>query len=180
MVLTIALVAIAALGALLAYAARRPDSFRVERSIRIDAPAERIYPLVADFHAWTRWSPWEGLDPAMQRTYGGATAGAGATYAWSGTGKVGAGKMAIAQAQAPTELRIQLDFIRPFASRNTTTFTFTPVPADGATQVQWTMSGPSPFISKLMGVFMNLDRMIGRDFEKGLQGLRAAAEGGGA
>ncbi len=162
-------------GALLAYAATRPDSFRVERSITVAAPADKIYPLVADFRQWPQWSPWEKLDPGMQRTLSGAPQGKGAVYAWSGNDKVGAGRMEILDATPPQGLRIKLDFIRPMEGNDLTEFTFTPKGA-GATDVHWVMSGPSPYLTKLMTVFVSMDSLIGKDFEQGLASLKALAE----
>lgn len=159
---------------LLAYAWSRPDHFRVQRELFIKAPPERIYALIANFNQWPAWSPWEKLDPAMQRSLSGAAQGRGAVYAWSGDGKVGQGRMEITDAAAPTRVQIQLDFIKPFESRNTTEFTLQA--QDGGTRVGWVMYGPSPFISKLMGVFISMDRMIGKDFELGLTQMKAAAE----
>lgn len=171
---TTALVFVVALAALLAFAATRPGSFRVQRETRIKAPPEVVFALLNDFRHWGSWSPWEKLDPKMQREYSGAASGKGAVYAWQGSGKVGAGRMEIIESQAPTQLVIQLDFSKPFKARNTAEFT---LEAQGdSTRVQWAMHGPSPFISKLMGVFFNMDRLIGADFESGLAKLKAATE----
>lgn len=167
-------VVILALIALLAYAASRPDTFRVQRSIRIQAPPERIYPLLADFHRWSEWSPWEGKDPAMKRSMSGAPGGRGAIYEWSGNSKVGQGRMEIIEAVPPSSVRVQLDFLKPFEAHNVAEFLL--APAAGATEVTWAMYGPAPFISKLMSVFMSMDRMVGRDFEAGLANLKSAAE----
>lgn len=170
----IAIVAAAAVAALLGYAATRPDTFRVARSTVIQAPPERIYALLDDFRAWRAWSPYENLDPAMTRAYGGPARGLGATYAWKGDRKAGAGRMEIVQAAVPSKLDIRLDFAEPFASRNRALFTL--APEGDATRVTWAMEGPSPFMFKLMGVFMNMDKMVGADFEKGLASLKAQAE----
>jgi hypothetical protein len=159
--------------ALLLFAATRPDSFSVERRIVIQAPAAKIQPLIADFHRWADWSPWEKLDPAMQRTFGGPAAGVGATYAWKGNKDVGSGSMEV-KAEAPEKVRIKLDFIEPFEGHNTTDFML--APKDGGTEVRWVMFGPAPFVTKLMGVFVSMDSMIGKDFEKGLAQMKVAAE----
>jgi carbon monoxide dehydrogenase subunit G len=158
----------------LAAAAMRPNEFSVQRSVSIQAPPEKIYPLINDFRQWPVWSPWEKLDPAMKRTLSGAASGPGAVYAWDGSGKVGAGRMEIKEASVPAKIGIQLDFIRPFEGHNIADFTL--VPRGNATEVTWVMHGPAPFISKLMGLFMNMDTMIGKDFEAGLANLKAAAE----
>jgi len=157
-----------------AIASTRPDDFSVRRSIVIAAPAQKIYPLVADFHRWPQWSPWEKLDPDMKRTYSGPAAGAGAAYAWAGAGKVGSGRMEIKEASAPSKLSIQLDFLKPFEGHNMADFSF--APKAGGTEVTWVMHGPSPFISKVMGVFVSMDTMIGKDFERGLAQMKVAAE----
>jgi hypothetical protein len=154
-------------------AATRPDTFRVERSARIAAPPEKILAFVNDFHQWSAWSPYEKLDPAMKRTYGGAPSGVGATYGWEGNSKAGQGQMAITEA-APTATVIKLDFIEPFEAHNIARFTAQPGGQD--TQVTWSMEGPAPFFHKLVGLFVNMDRMIGGDFETGLGNLKALAE----
>ena len=156
---------------LLITAALRPDQFRVQRSLTIAAPASAVHALISDFHHWPQWSPWEQLDPNLQRTYGGAARGLGATYAWSGNGKAGAGCMEIKVCDAH-QIVIQLDFSKPFVAHNTAEFVLTP--AQGMTTVQWAMFGPSPFVARLMGLFFSMDRLVGRDFEKGLARLQVA------
>ncbi|HWW28062.1 MAG TPA: SRPBCC family protein [Caulobacter sp.] len=170
----IAVVIVAAIVALLGYAATKPDRFRVARSTVVNAPPERIYALLDDLHKWGAWSPYEKLDPAMSRTYGGPTRGLGATYAWSSDGKAGVGRMEIVEATAPSKLLINLDFTKPFQSRNKAIFTL--VPESGATRVTWAMEGPSPYLFKLMDVIFNMDRTAGKDFETGLASLKAEAE----
>jgi len=170
----IAIVVAVIVAAILAFAATRPDSFRVVRTTSIKAPPEKIYPLLADFHAWPAWSPWEKLDPALRRTFSGAPSGKGAVYEWAGDGKVGAGRMEITDAVVPSKVAIQLDFAAPIEARNVTAFTL--APAAGATNVTWDMSGPSNYLTKVMGVFVSMDSMIGKDFEAGLANLKAAAE----
>lgn len=169
----IAIAAGAAVAGVLGIAATRPNTFRVQRAASINAPPDVIYPLIADFRAWNGWSPWEKLEPGMDKTFSGADSGTGAVYAWEGK-KVGSGRMEITDTAAPSRITIKLDFFKPWEAHNTTTFTLEP--RGGATQVTWTMEGPAPFINKVMGVFMNLDRMIGRDFDAGLAGLKQLAE----
>lgn len=169
----LAIVVVAVAGVLVA-AAMQPDSFRVSRSLAIAAPAERIYPLIADFHRWPEWSPYEKLDPAMSRQISGPDSGVGATYAWAGDGKAGAGTMRITEAEPPSRVVIDLAFTEPFAANNTATFTLTPE-GDG-TLVTWAMAGESPFLFKVMGLFFDVDAMIGQDFEAGLANLRKIAE----
>ena len=175
MLTTIALVVLAVLVVLFGYAATRPATFRVERSTRIAAPAERIFPLIDDFHRWPAWSPWEKLDPGMTRTYSGADSGAGAVYEWSGTKKVGSGRMEILRTTPPAKVVIKLDFITPFEGHNTTEFTI--AGTSGGTTVTWTMYGPNAYMMRVMGIFMNFDTMIGKDFEAGLANMKAVAEG---
>jgi uncharacterized protein YndB with AHSA1/START domain len=151
-------------------------TFTVERSIAIAAPPERVFERIVDFHRWTEWSPWEGLDPNLQRTYRGPDAGVGANYEWSGTRKVGAGRMEIVDATAPSSIGIRLDFLKPFKSHSQTRFTLT---ADGAgTNVTWRMQGPKTFMTKVMGIFTSMDKLVGGDFEKGLAQLKAVTEKG--
>ena len=159
---------------ILGFAATKPDTFSVVRTITIKAPAEKIAPLISDFHNWTSWSPWEHLDPTMQRTFSGATAGPGAVYAWTGNDKVGAGRMEITAVTPPSRIEIKLDFLKPFESHNTTDFLLDT--KGDTTTVTWNMHGPMPYISKLMTVFMSMDSMIGGDFEKGLAAMKATAE----
>jgi carbon monoxide dehydrogenase subunit G len=170
-IIVVALIVVIA--TILVLAATRPDSFRVERSAQISAPPEKILSLVNDFHQWGAWSPYEKLDPAMKRTYAGATAGKGAVYAWEGNSKAGQGRMEIIAA-APGKTAIQLDFIKPFAAHNIAAFTA--LPQGDATRVTWSMDGRSPFIHKVVGLFLNMDKMVGGDFETGLANLKALAE----
>ncbi len=160
--------------ALLAYATTLPDSFRVRRGLTLQAPHSHVFALVDDLRAWRAWSPWSRLDPAMKVTYGGPATGRGATYDWEGNSDVGRGRMEIIDSTPPDRVVIKLDFFAPFEAHNTTVFTFED--NHGATNVTWTMSGPSPLLSKLMQVFMPFDEMIGKDFEQGLANLKAVAE----
>jgi hypothetical protein len=170
----IGIVVVVLVVAVLAFAATRPDDFTVQRSIAIKAEPAKIQPLLVDFRQWPAWSPWEKLDPTMKRTLSGAASGPGAVYEWEGSSKVGAGRMEIKEA-TPSTVAIQLDFIRPFEGHNVADFLLVPHP-DATTEVTWQMRGPAPFVSKLMGVFVDMDKMIGKDFETGLANLKAAAE----
>jgi hypothetical protein len=158
----------------LAYVTSRPGTLHVERSVVIRAAPDRIYPLVNGLGQWKAWSPYEKKDPAMQRTLSGPESGVGAAYAWQGNNKVGAGTMEIIESSPPARIRIQLHFVKPFEGRTVAEFSFIPGP-DG-TRVTWAMDGPSPFISKLMGVIFDMDKMIGNDFADGLQNLKTLAE----
>src|SRR4051812_47996291 len=158
----------------LVLASRKPDTFRVQRSAAIQAPPEKIFPLIADFHQWRAWSPYEDRDPDLQRSYSGAASGSGAVYAWQGNRNVGSGRMEILEAPAPSKVLIKLDFFTPFEGHNTAEFTM--LPRGDETHLSWLMHGPAPFMSKLMQVFMSLDKMIGKDFEAGLANLQKLAE----
>lgn len=162
------------IAAVLLFAATRPGTFRVERHIAIKAPAARVYALIDDFRQWQAWSPYERRDPSMQRTYSGAASGIGAIYAWNGSAKVGEGRMEITRAALPSQVVIQLDFVRPFEGHNIAAFTLQP--EGGTVDVRWTMEGPSPYMARLMGIFFNMDKMIGKDFEEGLARLKETAE----
>jgi uncharacterized protein YndB with AHSA1/START domain len=170
----IALVIVVLVAALLAFAATKPDSFRVQRTASIKAPPEKIFPLISDLKRWNAWSPWEKLDPAMKRTHSGAASGKGAVYEWAGNGEVGAGRMEIVAAAPPSALKIKLDFLKPFEAHNFAEFTLEPN-GDG-TNVTWAMYGPNTYVSKLMSVFFSMDSMVGKYFETGLANLKAATE----
>ena len=166
---------VAVIAGVLVVASRRPDDFRVERSISIASPPEGIAAHIDDFRRWTGWSPWEGLDPAMKRTYEGAEKGVGAVYAWEGNGKVGAGRMEVL-ASTPSAVRIQLDFLRPFEAHNQAEFGLEP--GSSGTKVTWAMTGKSAFPAKVMGLFLDMDEMIGKDFAMGLANLKDLVEKG--
>ena len=170
----IAIVLALVIAAVLILAATKPDRFRIERTATLKAPADKIFPLIADFHQWLNWSPWEGRDPQLKRTYSEAERGKGAVYAWDGNKNVGSGRMEILEAIASSKVVIKLDFLKPFEAHNTAEFTM--LPQGGATNVIWVMHGPAPFMSKVMQVFMNMDRMIGKDFEIGLANLKTITE----
>jgi uncharacterized protein YndB with AHSA1/START domain len=171
----ILLVVVALVICILGYAATRPDSFSVERKITINAPAEKIYANINDFNAWAQWSPWAKLDPAMKLTLGGAPSGVGSTYQWVGNSDVGEGRMEITESTPSSKVVIKLDFLKPFESiGNVTTFSITP--SGTGSEVSWLMNGPSPYVSKLMGVFVSMDKMIGKDFESGLSQLKSLSE----
>ena len=152
----------------------RPSAFHVERSVDVKAPTNHIYPLLVDFHAWTRWSPWEEKDPSMQRTYEGNPRGPGAIYTWAGTGQVGQGRMTIEEAQLAQGVKIKLEFLKPFAATNRGSFSF--APDAGTTKVTWAMDGDQTFGMKLAGLFMDMDTAVGKDFEAGLANLKREAE----
>ena len=166
-------IVVVVIAGILIHAATKPDSFRVQRVVLVDAPPDKVFPLIGDLKAWSAWSPYEKKDPAMKRTYGAVTAGKGATYAWEGNKDVGQGSMEIVES-GPRKVLIKLDFLKPFEAHNMAEFLLDPK-GDG-TSVTWAIQGPSPYISKVIGTFMDFDDMIGRDFDKGLADLKAAAE----
>lgn len=170
----IAVCLVVVIAGVLIYATTKPDTFRVARSIAISAPADKIFPLIDDFHQWTLWSPYETKDPAMKRTFGATTKGRGAAYAWYGNGQVGAGDMTVTDSAPPSHVTIKLNMVKPISASNDVTFTL--APQGTATQVTWAMQGPAPFISKVMQVFFNMDKMVGGDFEAGLAKLKTVAE----
>jgi uncharacterized protein YndB with AHSA1/START domain len=171
--LIIVAIVVMAIVVILLFAASKPATFRLARSTFIKAPAEKIFPLVNDFRRWTAWSPWEKLDAELKRDYGGAGDGKGATYGWQGR-KSGAGRMEIIESTPYSRILIKLDFLKPFEAHNTAEFTFTPE-HDG-TRVDWAMYGPNVFMAKLMSIFVSMDKLVGKDFEKGLAEMKAAAE----
>lgn len=154
--------------------ATRPDDFRVSRSAVIAAPPATVFEQVNDFHKWDDWSPWAKLDPTCKNTFDGAPAGPGAKFAWDGNNKVGAGRMTITESKSPELIRINLEFLRPFKATNTTEFSFKP--NGSGTDVTWNMFGKNNFMSKAFGLFVNCDKMVGKDFEKGLASLKTVAE----
>lgn len=149
------------------------DTYEVVRTRTIDAPSAVIHDLIADFHEWVRWSPWEDLDPDLRRTYSGPDRGVGSVYEWSGNRKAGQGRMEVT-GDEPLEVVVAVTFLKPFKSSSTATFTLTP--AGSGTEVTWTMVGPKTLATRVMGIFTSMDKMIGPDFEKGLAQLRAKVE----
>ena len=157
-----------------AVVATRPASFSVERSATIPTPPDTAFTQVNDFHAWAGWSPWEKLDPGMKKTFTGASTGAGSIYYWNGNDKVGEGRMTMEKSERPGTIGIKLEFMRPFATTNQTTFTFAPVPE--GTKVTWTMAGQNNFLGKAASMFMDMDKLVGGDFERGLSALSLQAK----
>jgi hypothetical protein len=162
---------------IVAYASTRPDTFSCERKIIINAPAEKIFPHINDFKNWLAWSAYEKKDPGMKRSYGATTIGKGASYEWDGNKDIGAGRMDITDVTEPTRIEIRLEFFRPFKAVNSAVFTLQPVA--GGTEVHWVMAGPANIISKIMSLFFDMDKMIGKDFDDGLAALKALSENGG-
>lgn len=173
-IVIIVVVLLVIVGALLIFAASKPNSFRVERSLAIAAPAEKIFALVNDLRSHGVWSPWEKKDPAMKRTYSGAASGKGAIYEWDGNKNIGQGRMEITDETPPNRVIFKMDFIRPFKAHNTAEITLEPQ-GDG-TRVTWAIYGPSPLTSKVIGLFISMDSMIGKEFEAGLANLKTLTE----
>jgi carbon monoxide dehydrogenase subunit G len=174
MIAAIALAAIVALAALLLYAASRPDTMKIERSVRIQADADRIKPLINDIKRFNTWNPYNHKDPTMKGSYRGPTSGPGAAYDFDGNKNVGKGSIQIVEPTGPDRVSMTLDMTAPMACHNLIDFTI--APRGAATDVTWTMTGPCPFLGKLMGVIFNMDKMVGRDFENGLTSLKKIAE----
>ena len=170
----IVVVVLVVIAGILIYASTRPDSFRVQRSVSIKAPPQKIFPLIDDLKAWAGWSPYEKKDPAMKRTYSGAPSGKGAVYEWDGDRNVGAGRLAIANASPPSKLTLNLDMFRPLEAHNMVVFTLEP--KGESTNVTWAMNGQVPYLAKIVHVFINVDKMVGQDFEAGLANLKAIVE----
>jgi uncharacterized protein YndB with AHSA1/START domain len=170
----IAVVLAIAIAIILILAVTKPNTFSVQRATSVKAPPEKIFSLINDFHQWVNWSPYEHKDPAMKRSYSGAESGKGAVYGWEGNKNVGSGRMEILDTSAPAKIVIKLDFFTPFEGHNTAEFTM--LPQGDATNVTWLMHGPASLMSKVMQVFINLDHMIGKDFEAGLANLKKLTE----
>jgi uncharacterized protein YndB with AHSA1/START domain len=154
--------------------ALQPSSFQVARSTSISAPPAAVFAQVNDFHRWEAWNPWWKIDPAMKQTYEGAPAGTGAVYTWAGNNEVGVGRMTITDSRPSDLIRMRLEFFKPFAATNQSEFTFNP--EGDQTMVTWSMTGNNNFIAKAVHLFMNMDKMVGGQFEKGLAQMKAAAE----
>lgn len=150
------------------------DTYTVQRSATIDAPADQIYEHIVDFHRWEAWSPWDEMDPNMEKTYSGSGAGSGARYSWSGNRKVGRGSMEITDAVESSSVQIALEFVKPFRASNTTLFSLQP--AGAGTEVTWAMTGRNTLMTRVMGIFKSMDSMVGPDFEKGLDRLKSVVE----
>lgn len=173
-VLGIGAVMIAAIVIVLILASMKPNQFRVERSINIAAPAEKIFPYFVDLKQQRQWSPWEQKDPDMKRTYTGTEKGVGAIYEWDGNREIGAGRQEITSVTPHSKIDVTMDFFRPMQAKNHIEYILRP--AESGTKVTWAIYGPMLFMSKIMSVFMSFEKMIGGEFEKGLVQLKALAE----
>jgi uncharacterized protein YndB with AHSA1/START domain len=174
MLKAILIVVVLVITAALIYAATKPNTFRVQRTVNIKASPDKVFEFVNDFHTWAAWSPWEKKDLAMKKTHSGPAQGKGAVLEWDGNKDVGTGRMEVLESVPASQIRIKLDFLKPFEAHNQAEFTLTP--KDGSTNVTWAMYGPQPFMMKVMDLVMNMDKMVGKDFEDGLANLKALAE----
>jgi hypothetical protein len=170
-----AIIVVSLVAITLAYAATRPDSFQLARSVSIKAAPEKIFPLIDDLHSFNRWNPFLKNDPGIKLTYSGPAKGKGTAHEWDGNSRVGKGRLEITDSMPASKIVMKLDMIKPIEGHNRVEFTLEP--KDGATTVTWAMSGKSAYIAKLMGVFISMDKMVGREFEAGLADLKAFAEG---
>jgi uncharacterized protein YndB with AHSA1/START domain len=161
-------------GGVFAYAATRPDAFHVQRSTLIKAPPEKIFGIINDFNHWPSWSPWQHLDPAMKTSVSGAPSGKGAVSSWDGNSKVGAGRTEITESVSPSRIAMKLDMARPFEAHNIVEYTLEP--KGDSTSVTWAMKGETPLLGKVVGLFIDCDKMVGKDFETGLANLKALTE----
>jgi uncharacterized protein YndB with AHSA1/START domain len=174
MLLQILIVIAVLLVILIAVIAARPSEFRVTRSVVIAAPPDAVFEQVNNLHHWEAWSPWAKLDPAAKNTYEGPPAGTGAAFAWSGNRNIGEGRMTIIESVPPELVRFRLDFVKPFKGTNLAEFTFKA--EGGKTTVTWSMSGKNNFITKGFGLFINCEKMVGGQFDRGLAQIKELTE----
>lgn len=174
LLLGILAVILVAIGVVLVMAAMQDDKMSITRTAEIAAPPEAVFAKVNDFKSWGQWSPWEEMDPNMKREYSANTAGEGATYSWVGNDQVGEGKMTIVESHAPSHVGIRLEFIKPMAATNKTDFSIKP--SGNGSSVTWKMEGEKNFRTKIFCVFMDIEKMVGGDFERGLAKLRSVSE----
>lgn len=174
MLIKIIIALVVVIAVILIYASTRPDTFRVERSATFKSTPDKVFVQINDFHNWPAWSAWERKDANMQKTHSGAANGVGAVYAWEGNKDVGKGSMTITESIPNQKVQIKLDFISPFEGHNKADMVLQ-AQGDG-TQVVWSMYGPMAFVPKVMGLFFDMDKMIGKDFEDSLNNLRTVVE----
>ena len=174
MLFWIVVIVIALVALILIYGVTQPAGFSVTREADFKAAPKKVFAQINDFHNWQGWSPWEKMDPNMQRSFSGASAGVGAKYAWVGNKKVGEGNMEITDSDSPHRMQLDLHFVKPFQADNVTEFTLTP--QDKGTHVKWEMRGRAPFMFRVMGMFFSMDKIVGTDFERGLANLRGVVD----
>jgi Polyketide cyclase / dehydrase and lipid transport len=168
---------VAIIAVILIVAAFQPADYRIVRSATLSAPPAAVFAQVNDLHLWQAWSPWAKLDPAMKTSYAGPATGVGAVSSWDGNNDVGAGSMTITESQPDSLVRFRLDFLKPFKDTCTSDFTFKP--AGNQTVVTWSMDGKKQYVSKVMCLFLNMDKMVGGQFETGLADLKKTVEAAG-
>ncbi len=174
MIMRIVLAIVVLIAVLCSFAAMKPKTFRIQRSIAIKAPPETVFALINDIHNWPRWAPQDKQDPSLRRSYSGAACGKGAVSDWEGNGNSGKGRMTITRSDSPSNISVQVDFIKPFEAHNRNEFT---LDSDGVTtKVTWTMEGTNLYVMRLMSIFVNMDKKMGKHFERGLESLRSVAE----
>jgi uncharacterized protein YndB with AHSA1/START domain len=176
MILRVTIVIAVLIAMVLIVAAAKPKTFHIQRSISIDAPPEKVFTLIDDLHSWPRWAPQDREDSSMSRTYSGPASGKGAVSDWTGSGSTGRGRMLITDSLPSTRISIQVDWVKPFAARNVNDFVLEG--SGTSTKVTWTMNGPNLYVMKIMSLFVNMDRMMGKHFEAGLANLKQVAEHG--
>ena len=174
MLIRIVLVSVVALAVLAGFVASRPADFAISRSRTVAAPPDVVHGYVNDLHMWVEWSPWEKRDPALKREYSGAPAGPGAAYHWIGNSEVGEGRMTIVESTPGRSVTLRLEFLKPFKATHAARFDF--APSGAGTTVTWTMRGEKSFMAKAIGLFMDMDQMVGGMFDQGLADMKAAAE----
>ena len=162
--------------AAVAFIATRPTDFRVQRSAHVSAPPPVVFSIINDLHQWGRWSPYDKRDPNMKKAFDGPAEGPGSVYTWNGNNEVGEGRLTIQESKPGELVRMKLEFSRPFKATNEVNFKL--VPSEGGTRISWIMDGKHNFMMKAMSLFMNMDKMIGTDFEQGLANLNTAARSG--
>jgi uncharacterized protein YndB with AHSA1/START domain len=176
MILRLVIIVAVLIALVLIVAATQPRTFRIERSISVDAPPDRVFTLIDNLGSWTRWAPQDREDPSMKRTYSGPANGKGAVSEWTGSGSSGRGRMMITESLPPQKVSVQVDWVKPFVARNVNDFVLESTGT--STKVTWTMQGPNLYVMRIMGVFVNMDRTMGKHFETGLTNLKAVAEQG--
>jgi uncharacterized protein YndB with AHSA1/START domain len=172
--MTIAIIVVVVLIGILGFAWTKSNTLNIQRVVDINAPPERIFALINDFHNWRDWAPQDKMDSTMKRTFSGTVSGKGASSEWVSKGKAGSGRMEITESAASSKITVRVDFVKPFEARNINEFTLEP--RDDMTRVTWAMRGTKPYIAKVMSIFFNMDRMLGKHFEAGLQSLKALSE----
>jgi uncharacterized protein YndB with AHSA1/START domain len=170
----IAIIFVVVLIGILGFASTKPNTLNIQRVADIKAPPERIFALINDFHKWPAWAPQDKMDSTTKRTFGGTVTGEGASSEWVSKGEAGCGRMEITESTAPSKITVTVDFVKPFEAHNVNEFTLEPM--NDMTRVTWAMRGTNPYMAKVMSIFVNMDRMLGKHFEAGLASLKMLSE----